>query len=331
MKKYLIFILSFTIFFYIFSCKKSEEIDPSRALTFSSDTIFFDTIFSSIPTAHKKLTVYNKGKSKLTIDRIWLAGAAGSAFKTIINGQITDFQEAVPLNGGDSLFILISVNLNPQNLSNPYIISDSVMFSVKQREYKVRLKAYARDAIFLNNAIIECNSVWTNKKPYVIYNSATVSPGCTLTIEKGVEVYFHDKSELKIEGTLIVNGKKDTIVTFAGDKLTKGYEELAGQWNGIVFKSTSRNNKISYAFIKNAVDGLRKEAVADNDTIPELTVNNTFIKNMSGYGVLAYASDVYLVNTVITNCVKNAFAGLGGGNYHFDFCTFANYSYDFFR
>lgn len=333
MRRYLLFIFSCSFLLSLFlSCKKPVEVNPDQPLSFSSDSVFFDTLFTSLLSISKKIIVYNKSDRSLTIDKIEVDGGTLSPFKTIINGATTNSRESVLIERGDSIFILVSVKIDPADtIKNLFLVSDAISFRVRDKVQRVSLTAYGSNAIFLNNQTLSCSTNWTSSKPYVIYNTVTVQEGCTLTVDKGAKIYFHENALLKVNGTLIINGSKDSTVLLSGDNLRKGFEELVGQWNGIEISKASKNNKIAYAIIKNAKTGILAEEEPDSDTIPEITIANTVIKNMSVSGIEAYGADIYIHNSLITNCVVNAFAGLGGGNYYLDYNTFANYSYDFFR
>ncbi|MEQ8572842.1 MAG: hypothetical protein RIB63_02175, partial [Fulvivirga sp.] len=50
-----------------------------------------------------------------------------------------------------------------------------------------------------------------------------------------------------------------------------------------------------------------------------------------GFGLLAISSDLYAANVLINNCQLNAVGNLAGGNYTYEHCTFANFSFNFFR
>ena len=67
-----IFSVSVIVFFLFFSCKKDNT--PSGAienLTFSEDTIFFDTLFAELPNVTKVFKVYNSSNDDILIDKIF--------------------------------------------------------------------------------------------------------------------------------------------------------------------------------------------------------------------------------------------------------------------
>jgi hypothetical protein len=327
----------FFLLLLISSCLHKEEkmsLDVNDKLEFSKDTIFFDTLFSATPKGSitQRLKVYNRNDKAVTISSIELGGKLTSPYKVFVNGKETVYEQNVSLRGGDSLYILVSVNIESRNESLPFIVADSLIFQTNGNRQKVDLVAYGQDAIFLNNVTLPCNEIWNNTKPYVIYNSVRVASGCTLTIQKGTKIYFHDDAQMNIEGSLLVQGEKGEEVIFTSDKFGKVYEELPGQWEGIIFAGSSKNNEFNWAVVKNALTGLKiLNDPADADTIAEVKFINTIVKNMQNVGVEAQGTDVYAENSIFANTVAQTFLGSGGGNYHFKHCTFASYSFVFFR
>ncbi len=332
--KYFVYLISIFLSLFFFSCKrKSEKIthDPQAKLSFSQSVLVFDTIFSSVGSITQRLWVYNDNSHALKISNIRLARLYNSSYTITINGQEELETSDYEIFGKDSLLILVKVLINPKNLSLPYLVSDSIVFTTNGNIQDVDLIAYGQDANFYTNTTVACNTTWTNIKPYVLSGNVTVPIGCTLTIDKGTRVRFHQGAKLIVEGTLITQGAKDSIVTFRHDNLSSYYNDVPGQWGGILFKSTSTNNIISYTEIKNATSGITMKEVVDGDTIPELILENSVLKNCSKNGITTTATDFYAVNSLLDNCVDYVFNASSGGNYYFDFCTLANYSYDFFR
>lgn len=71
--------------------------------------------------------------------------------------------------------------------------------------------------------------------------------------------------------------------------------------------------------------------ISDEDTLPDVTLESTTIKNMLQSGIHAIHADISLTNTLITNCVSSLINIQGGGNYTCRHCTFTSYSFDFGR
>jgi hypothetical protein len=334
MNKFLYILLFSIAFSGLFSCKKwDEKITASQdaKLEFSTDTIIFDTLFSSIGSATRAFFVYNRNKNAVKISSIQLAGMALSDYTIIVDGYQGFYLNDLELNGHDSILVLVKVLINPHSSSTPYLVADSIMFLTNGNSQQVKLIAYGRDANFLNNITLPCNTTWNSSKPYVLYNTVTIPAGCTLTISKGTKVFVHHNSFLDVKGTLLIMGAPDSLVTFSGDNLDQSYYNVPGQWGGIIIETASKNNTIDWALIKNAETGIKLEAEIDGDTIPELKISNSILRNMSEKGIEANATDIYGYNCLIFNCAENVVAGLAGGTYIYRYCTFANYSYTFFR
>ena len=177
---------------------------------------------------------------------------------------------------------------------------------------------------------MNCNTVWTNEKPYVIFNSILVDSLCRLTIEEGSQIFSHNRSFIFVQGTLLVEGTVDKPVIFRNDRLDEDFEHAPGQWGGMIFLEGSKDNRIDHARIRNAELGIRL-GTPDNDTIPDLIISNSIIENMSNTGVLAFTSDLYAYNLLVDNCAINVIGNFAGGNYRYEHCTFANFSFNFFR
>ena len=333
MKNY-IYLLSIILTLSIFSCKKNSEkvtTNPNAKLSFSESVITFDTIFSSIGTITQRLWVYNKNSHALIINSIQLAKLSTSSYSFIINGQENYQLSNYEIFGKDSLLVLIKIVINPQNKSLPYLVEDSLVFTTNGNIQDVNLTAYGQDANFLTNTTLTCNTIWTNTKPYVINGNVTVPAGCTLTVSIGTRVRFHKNATLTVAGTVITQGTKDSVVTFHHDNLSQYYNDIAGQWGGIIFQSGSKNNYFLYTEVKNATTAISMNTEPDADTIAELKIENSVVKNCSKNCITATATDFYAVNSLLNNCIGYLFNASSGGNYYFDFCTLSNYSYDFFR
>ncbi|MBO9702015.1 MAG: hypothetical protein J7604_17540 [Sporocytophaga sp.] len=318
---------------FLVCCKKADEkltSDSSVKLSFSRDTIFFDTLFTSVPNITKRLLVYNHNKNAVKVSHISLEGLANSPYSLIINGKKSFSDSDVEIRGKDSIYILISVLLKSTDTANAYVVSDKILFNTNGNVQSVALECFAQNANFFVNARTACDTTWTAGKSFVIYNNVTIPEGCKLTIEKGTKVLFHNDASMKVEGTLIVNGEKGKEVFFGSDKRGKIYEDQPGQWAGIQFASKSSNNRINFSIIENADTGISQEEVKDNDTIPELVFSNSILRNMKNEGLLLGA-DTYLWNTLAYNILGNGMLSKGGGTVYVRHSTMAGYSFSFFR
>jgi hypothetical protein len=102
------------------------------------------------------------------------------------------------------------------------------------------------------------------------------------------------------------------------------YNNFPGAWPGIYFTSTSKNNVLNYAIIKNAYQAIIADSATTNNSI-KVTLNQTIIDNAYDIGILSIGSSVNATNCLVSNCGKNI-AIAYGGTYNFNHCTIASYS-----
>ena len=317
-KKRYLFILLTTL---LFTCKKEEFFtDKSALLGFSTDTVTFDTIFTTIGSTTKNFRVYNPYNQPVKISSIYLGGGENSYFRLNIDGIKAKRADNVEIFSKDSLYIFVEVTLDPTMTNSPLIIKDSVIFNINGNQQNIKLIAFGQDVHLINNEYVPTQT-WNADKPYLIYNRAAVDKGNILTLDAGTRVYFHGtNSSLLILGTLKVNGTKDNPVIFQGDRLEHFYDNISGQWGTIVIFPESYNNEINYAIIKNAIAGLQV-GFYDDFSEPSVTIRNTIIQNASYAGIYAFGAKIEAGNMVFANCGGAAISCLRGGEYHFYHCT----------
>ncbi len=336
-----VFVLSVLLVSF-YSCSKDKiDTNPSLKLEFSTDTIIFDTVFTTVGSVTQQLKVYNRNSSKIMISEISLASAQNSSYKINIDGSSTTKVTDVEIDAGDSLYIFVKVLVDPTNQNSPLVISDSLIFKTNGNYQDVNLVAWGQDAFyhtpdhFPSNfpaySIIHCNDVWTSEKPHVIYGMAVVDSACMLTIQEGTKIYFHNNGILMVykEGTLKVNGSAEKKVIFRNDRLDDFYKDLPGQWNGIWLAAGSINNEINHAIIQNGTLGIQADITAAGE-FPGLILNNTRIENMKLGGLSCNATTLTSVNCVFANCGEYAIA-LNGGIYNFRHATVGNFWSDAVR
>src|SRR3989304_4986440 len=105
MKNLLTFI-SLLFLITIISCKKDAIItDPSAKLEFSTDTVIFDTVFTTIGSTTHFLKVYNRNNKKIIISSIQLAGGNNSRFRMNVDGIPATYVTDIEIPKKDSLYI----------------------------------------------------------------------------------------------------------------------------------------------------------------------------------------------------------------------------------
>ena len=112
------------------SCRKDffAESGPGQ-LSFSNDSILFDTIFTTIGSATKKFVVYNNNNNPVTIETIRLVKHNPyDIYRINIDGMPIGQSQNIKLAPNDSLFIFIEVTINPNNQNTPFLVSNSLEF-----------------------------------------------------------------------------------------------------------------------------------------------------------------------------------------------------------
>ena len=312
------------------SCQKEDfNTDGSVTLGFSTDTVSFDTIFTSIGSTTKQLKLYNPLKQYIRISKIYLAGGENSFFRLNVDGEVSKSVENVEIPPKDSLYIFIEVTIDPFGVNNPLVINDSIVFITNGNIQDVNLIAYGQDVHLINGELLE-SETWVADKPYLIYNSMGVDSAHTLTIDAGAKLYFHKGSQLIVLGTLLANGTKDNPIVFRGDRLDEVYEGLpydfiSGQWGGLVIYPYSHGNELNYCHIKNAEIGLFMPGALGANYQSEIELRNTIIENSSYAGIYAFSAKITALNCLVVNSGTYTVAGLTGGEYNFYNCTISNH------
>ncbi|WP_242921871.1 right-handed parallel beta-helix repeat-containing protein [Pontibacter liquoris] len=321
--KYLLAILPLLLLLSLISCEPEDELitsSPEALLSFSGDTVLFDTVFVSQGSVTKRLKVFNPNKKAVRISGITLAGAASSPYQLLINGRQSAQVHDMELRGKDSLYILVKVNINPNDASLPFLVADSILFDTNGQRQTVKLVAYGQNAYFHRKEVTG-TTTWPNDKPHVLLDTLLVPPGATLTIPKGTHVYAATKAVLLVSGQLLVAGTAEERVTFSGYRREADYRTAPGQWEGIRILAKSADNSIRYTDIYNTLYGLRIGNPGKGGTLVEgCKVAHAFLD-----GIVGYTSDVKVVNTLIYNCGQYSFGGLGGGHYEVLNSTLVNY------
>lgn len=316
----------FLLIMVVMACQKDPFAgsDADADFGFSNDTVHFDTIFTTFGSTTKSFKVYNQGNDPVTFNEIRLMGGSQSFFRLNINGRDQSEIRDITLRGKDSLYVFVEVTIDGSDENNPIFINDSIVFSANNNTKFVQIEAWGQNVHLYDADVIEEDEVWTNDKPYVIYNNVTIDSNSTLTIEEGVRVHSHFRSSIIVEGRLLVNGTLENPVVFQADRLEEDYEDTPSQWGTIVFFPNSTGNVIKNAVIKNAITGMQVGLLTEYETV-EVTLENVVIKNMSFAGIYAFGANITGMNVEISNCTETLMALFRGGEYAFHHCTFGNY------
>lgn len=334
MKQTALFILSIIATFSLLftACGDLDEhysTNPNYRLSFSVDTLSFDTVFTTIGSATKQFMIYNQNSEALNIESIMLASGGESGFRLNVDGRKGDYFDNVGILAEDSMFVFVEVNVDPNDSNQPLLVEDSVVFITNGISQSVRLEAYGQNMRLHKGGLhITRDTTWTADLPHLVYDSITVDAGATLYLSEGTTLYMHDKANLIVDGRLISEGTLEHPVTIRGDRLDfvldniLPYDRTPGQWGGIYFTEQSFGNRMSYTIVRNGTTGITLEP--SDPAQQKLDVSNCQFTNMQGNVFTASNSHATLVNTEISNA-GGAVVALACGNYQFTHCSLVNY------
>jgi hypothetical protein len=325
MKNLILVSISILILFY--SCKKDSFITNADAqVSISADEIMFDTVFTTTGSITQSFKIINENDQKLRLSSIKLMGGSASYFKINADGFVGPEVSNIEMEANDSVYVFVSVSINQSAANIPFIIKDSIQVNYNGTIRQVNLEAWGQNAHFLPSKRITADETWNNDLPYVILGSLTVDPNKKLTINKGCRIYVHADAPILVDGTLEINGEKDTInrVYFRGDRLDEPYNDFPAGWPGIFFRNTSKDNVLNYAIIENAYQALVTVDPSLNAN-PRLTLNECIVDNAYDAGIIAVNSSIRARNCLVSNCGKNVILAKGG-DYQLTHCTVASFS-----
>lgn len=330
MKK--IYLLSVLLFPLIYGCGDLDDhysTNPNHTLAFSADTIAFDTVFTTISSATKKLMVYNRNKDALNIQSVSLASQGESGFRINVDGRKGSEFNDIGILGKDSMYIFIEVTVNPQDRNNPFEIKDSLLFMLNGGKQSVLLQAYGQDAIIVKGGLfINNDTTFTSHRPYLIYDSLVVSPNATLTIDAGASFYLRNSAKINVAGTIKALGTIERPIIFRGDRLDDllpgelAYDNVPAQWGGFTFHPESYNNVFEHTCIRNGKNGII--CLPSTTEQPKITFNSSQVTNMAGNLLYSENCHIEAYNSEFSNA-EDSLLVLSGGKYHFIHCTIANF------
>ena len=310
----------------LISCQKQSGLNGNARLFTSTDSVYFDTVFTSTGAVTQQIKLINSNNQGIAVSSITLMGGSTSPFIINIDGTLGPEASNLRIQANDSLYIFITVYIKPGTEPLPFILQDSIRISYNGFEEYIQLSAWGQNAHFLRNQVIVGNTTWPNDLPYVISGALLIDSNASLTIQPGTHIYMHSDAAIDVDGSLKVMGTAadSQRVYFTGDRLDQPYASYPGSWPGIYFRKTSRDNVFNYANLQNGNHTLVVEGPSTNLN-PKLSLNECIINNSYQEGLLGIQTSITAINCLISNCGQNIVIGLGGV-YQFEHCTVASYS-----
>ena len=271
------------------ACTDSDSFTVSTGarLSFSEDTIRFDTLFSTVPSATQTFWVRNESSDGIRILTARLERNNQSGYRVNVDGTYLDpVGSDFEVRKGDSILVFVEVTTRENRLEEPQLVEDNLIFTLESGvEQRVNLRTYSWDAQKLTDLVIRQDTVIESRVPIIVYGQGIrVEQGATLTL-RNTEFYFHDGAGIDALGNVMAEK-----CLFRGDRLDRmfsylPYDRVSGQWRGINLSSSDGYNLFTDCEIRNAVDAV----VCDSTT---LYFYNTVVHNSSGEGLSARHSTV---------------------------------------
>lgn len=309
------------------ACTRDHGFEQEGMLRLPTDTLSFDTIFSSIGSTTARIKIYNPYKQKLLITDIGLKTQGNSGFRLSVDGISSSTFSDVELLPQDSLYLFVEITAGLQGLATPVLIEDAIYFVTNGHHQEIVLQAYAQDALIWRGKRIVQDTLLQAQLPYLIYDSLVIDPGVVLSIDPGVRLHFHDQAALVAYGSIKARGDADNPVIFRGDRLDKlfvdfPYEYYPGQWYGIYLDKESYGNEFDWVEIRGAYYGI----IADSSSLEQrkLDISNSVIFNMVYSNLYSIHSNIRVNNSLLANSGSYTILVLGG-DAEFVHCTIANY------
>ena len=313
------------------ACDDEEDYtsSPSARLTFSADTVRFDTVFTTIGSSTRLFKVYNRGGESLLIPSVRLASGGKTGFRVNVDGMSGTSFTDVEVRDGDSLYVFVEVTVDPRNTDNPFLIRDSLLFDLQSGvRQQVQLEAYGQDMIVLRGTCFAADATLTGDRPYVVYDSLRVDSGVTLSLTEGARLYFHSGAFLRVYGTLRAEGSLVRPVVMRGDRLDNlfsylPYDRLDNQWGGITIHASSFGNYLNFTDIHSGGWGIRCDSSALGEEY-KLMMENSVIHNVAGDALSAVGARLWVGNSLLTNAGGHCLS-VRGGEVQVVYSTLANF------
>ena len=294
-------------------------------LSFSTDTVTFDTVMTKQGTATKQFVIYNKSKKQVNISSIKVAGISSARFYLNVDGtKATEFHD-IEVRGEDSIYVFVEGFIDELSSTDLKEFNDRIDFVTNGVNQSVVLMAWGQDVIRLKGDTIKQDTHFTAERPYLIYDSLTVAENATLTIDAGATLLFHDGAWIKALGVIKALGTQEKPVTLRGDRLDHvvgqiSFDIMSGQWGGIVLYNYG--NEFQYVDMHSSSWGLQVGS-ADPAKM-SLHLFNSVLHNSSSYVLLASNAWVEAEGTEFRDAPEGV-AVFIDGKVRLTQCTFANF------
>lgn len=326
--RHLFLILSIVMVLCLPACIDDDfTTSPHDTLTFSTDTVTFDTVFTDLGTPTARLLVFNHAKKAVNISSIRFLKGENSNFQLNVDGMSgKDFRD-VEIRGGDSIYVFIECFIPEGSGNEPTFTEDQLEFITNGVSQRVQVEAYGQNVTRLRAVTLTENTVLTADRPYVVFDSLVVSEGTVLTVEPGTRLLFHDKACLTVRGRIHAVGAPGKMILMRGDRSDKvltdlWYTDMSAQWTGMTIAPESFDNVMEYIDMRSTTTGLTVDSTGVTDR-RKLLLRNAWLHNSAGNVLTSRYAWVDAYGVCFSEAAE-AVVHLTGGRHTMVQCTFAN-------
>jgi len=337
------FFILIIIVFTIISCKRDDYYEGNDVnITFSEDTLRFDTVFTTVGSATRYIKVYNPKDQPILVD-VTLKSSTNSFFRINADGIKGPVVKNIEIDSRDSIYLFVEVTVDPdQPLSiSPFILTDEIEVTSNGNSFIAHLEAWGQNANYIpstsgkgKGALLSCNlgeRTWNDPKPYVIYGILYID-SCTLILPAGTKIFVHggivrDTNTVYNDGLIVflqdgkldARGTSENPVVIQGDRLESEFQDVKSQWVGLLFWQLSKGNKLSNTIIRNSIIGVRADSLAS------LSLYGCQIYNTGGPAIIGRHAAIYGENCLMYDNSTYGMQLTYGGSYSFNYCTVGSY------
>ncbi|MCY1633139.1 hypothetical protein [Marinifilum sp. D737] len=292
---YLLCCLSFVL--TIFSCDNEDGLntDPNFRVSFSVDTLKFDTLLTALGSTTQQFKVYNKSSKKVNLQEIYLQDE-NSPYRLNVNGTAEERFANVEIGANDSLFVFVEVDLRPKDSDEAILLEDMLVFNVNNNLQGIILSTWSQDVVLIEEDIVSSQN-WTGKRPYLLNKQISVLENAELILEEGTTVYFGKNGGIDIEGNIKAAGTFEKPIYFGSSRLEELYENVPGQWNGIHIHESSKSNQLSHFILEDGINGIH--CTGNNG---ELQLEYGVIRNFTENGIAISNASLQAHDLLLVNC-----------------------------
>lgn len=326
MIKGVLILFSFFCFLFTGCIKDDFTSSPDYFITFSKDTVSFDTIFSGIPSSVRKVMIYNDNNKSLSLNSVILKSGGSSGFYINLDGQKGTSFNNIDVLRNDSVHLFIGVNINESDDFNPVFYNDEIEFNYNGNLQKITLEAYSWNAFRWYGKVLDNDTTLSSLRPIIVYDSLVIGKNANVNLSAGTRLYMRDKANILVKGSLKCNGVHGNPVHIRGDRTDNmfdnlPYSEMSAQWGDLIFKSGSFDNLFSFSEIRGMTNGIIIDSC--DVTRKKLTIENSNIRNSKNALFTNKSSWIEVSNSIFANSGA-PLVYLIGGKSRFTHCSIVN-------